>query len=135
MNKKQLLALSIFSVLVISSFGIANVMASENTNNNPIASQIENIQRKFGITLTEEQKTQIEAKKQELETSKAEELTKWQSMTLDQWKQQEIAKINAVTQEEFDKIKAQRIKMLENNGWHKGGRFGNMDKPIDEPAE
>jgi len=131
MNKKQLLALSIFSVLVISSFGIANVMASENTNDNPIASQIENIQRKFGITLTDEQKTQIEAKKQELETSKAEELTKWQSMTLDQWKQQQIEQINATTQEEFDKIKAQRIKMLENNGWHKGGRFGFImeDKP------
>jgi alpha-galactosidase/6-phospho-beta-glucosidase family protein len=132
MNKK-LLALSIFTVLVISSFGVASVMASENTNDNSIASHIQNIQKKFGITLTDEQKTQIEAKKQELETNKAEELTKWQSMTLEQWKQQEIAKINAVTQEEFDKIKAQRIKMLENNGWHKGGRFGFIME--DKPAE
>lgn len=133
MNKKQLLALSVFTVLVISSFGVASVMASGNTNDNSIASHIQNIQRKFGITLTDEQKAQIEAKKQELETSKAEELTKWQSMTLEQWKQQEIAKINAVTQEEFDKIKAQNIKMLENNGWHKGGRFGFIME--DKPAE
>jgi hypothetical protein len=123
MNKK-LLAVSIFSALVISTFGIANVMACG-------TSQIENFQKKFGITLTEEQRAQIETKKQEMETKRTEELAKWQSMTLDQWKQQEIAKINATTQAEFDKIKEQRVKMLENNGWHKGGKFGNINKPAE----
>jgi Zn-dependent M16 (insulinase) family peptidase len=124
MNKKQLLTTAIFSALFVSVFGIASVMASEN-------SQIENFQKRFGITLTDEQKAVIETKEKEMETKKAEELVKWQSMTLDQWKAQEIERINNTTQEEFDKIKEQRIKMLENNGFHKGGRFGDMNKPAE----
>ncbi|GMX58495.1 MAG: hypothetical protein MCSN_1490 [Candidatus Microsyncoccus archaeolyticus] len=123
MNKK-LLALSIFSVLTFCAFGIANVMASE-TN------LMDKFQERFGITLTDEQKAQIQTKQQEMETKRSEELAKWQSMTLEEWKTQEIQRINSVTQEEFDKMKEQRTKMLQNNGEHRGGRFGPMEGPAE----
>jgi len=126
MNKK-LLAISIFSTLIFCAFGIAGVMASE-------TSQIEKFQERFGITLTDEQKTQIQTREQEMENKRTEELTNWQSMTLEEWKAEQIARINAITQEEFDQMKERRIQMLQsdNNGWHKGGRFfGGMDKPAE----
>lgn len=123
MNKK-LLAVSIFSVLTICMFGIVNVMASEN-------SQIENFQKRFGIALTEEQKAQIETKKQEMETKRAEDVAKWQSMTLEQWKSQEIQRINSVTEEQFNKMKEQKTKMMENNGRRGFGKLGKIEKPAE----
>ncbi len=124
MNKKQLLAISIFSVLAVCVFGVASVKASE-------TSIIDNFQKRFGINLTEEQKAQIQTQQQEMETKRSENLAKWQSMTLDQWKAQEIERINNITQEEFDKMKKQKTKMLQDNGFHKGGRFMNMERPAE----
>ncbi len=92
---------------------------------------MDKFQERFGITLTDEQKAQIQTKQQEMETKRSEELAKWQSMTLEEWKTQEIQRINSVTQEEFDKMKEQRTKMLQNNGEHRGGRFGPMEGPAE----
>jgi alpha-galactosidase/6-phospho-beta-glucosidase family protein len=124
MNKKQLLAISMFSLLAVCVFGVASVKASEN-------SIIDSFQKRFGITLTEEQKNQIQTQQQEMENKRAEELAKWQSMTLDQWKAQEIERINNTTQEEFDKIKEQKTNMFQGKGGHKGGRPMNMEKPAE----
>jgi len=131
--KKQTLLLSLFAALVISSFGVVNVMASENTGT---LNKIDHFQKMFGITLTDEQKTQLENKQKEQDTKRAEELAKWQSMTLDTWKTQEIARINAITQDQFDKMKEQHINMLKNGKGGMGGEFnGGMKLRLDKPAE
>ncbi|MDD5098385.1 MAG: hypothetical protein PHD31_01550 [Candidatus Pacebacteria bacterium] len=129
MNKKQILLLYLFSAFVVSSFGIANVMASNSTGT---LNQADQFQKRFGITLTPEQKTQMETKQKEVDTKRSEELAKWQSMTLDVWKQQEIAKINSTTQEQFDKTKERQINMLKNG---KGNMGEFRGEKLDKPAE
>jgi len=128
MNKKQILLFSVLSVFIISGFGIASVTASGNTTG--ALNQIQEIQKRLGITLTEDQKVQMEAKQKEMETKRSEELSKWQSMTLETWKQQEIDKINATTQDQFDKMKERQVNMLKNG---KGfmGEFKNREKPAE----
>jgi hypothetical protein len=130
MNKKQTLFLSLFSALVISSFGIMSAMAANSTS---VSNQVDNFQKRFGITLTDEQKTQMQTKQTEAETKRAEELTKWQTMTLDAWKQQEILRINSTTQEQFDKMKDQHVNMLKNGKG--GGMGGEFRKGLDKPAK
>lgn len=125
MNKK-ILILSLFAAFIISSFSIANVFASE--SNSPV----DRIQKMFGITLTDQQKTQLESKQKEQDAKRAEELSKWQSMTLDAWKAQEIERINAITQDQFDKMKEQHINMLQNGKGGMGREFHGMS---DRPAE
>ncbi|MFA5714463.1 MAG: hypothetical protein WC998_01820 [Candidatus Paceibacterota bacterium] len=131
MNKKQILLLSIFSALIISGFGFVSVMASSGTGTAGVLNKVQEIQKRLGITLTPEQQTQIDAKQKEMETKRADELTKWQSMTLDLWKQQEISKINSTTQEQFDKIKERNINMFKNGK----GFMGRFDKGTEEPAD
>jgi len=128
MNKKQLLMLSAISALIVSSFGVVSVFAANSTST---SNQIQELQNRFGITLTDEQKTQIQTKQTEMEAKRATELTQWQSMDLATWKQQQIDKINATTQAEFDKIKERQINMLQN-----GKGFGSgLQKGMDKPAE
>ena len=116
--------LSLVSALIVSGFGAVNAFASNNQ------SQLQNFQNRFGITLTEEQKTQIQAKETEMETKRATELAKWESMNLSTWKQQQIDKINATTQEEFDKIKEQQVNRLKNGkGFGPGLGGERMEKP------
>jgi hypothetical protein len=50
MDKKQLLLLSAISALVISGFGAVRVFAADSTD---ISKRIEDIQNRFGITLTD----------------------------------------------------------------------------------
>lgn len=127
MNKKQILLFSVISAFIISGFGIMSVMASENA---VLPSQADRFQKMFGITLTDEQKTQMEAKQKEAETKRSEELSKWQLMTLENWKQQETDRINSTTQDQFDKIKERQVNMLKNG---KGfmGEFKNREKPAE----
>ena len=125
MNKKQILLFSVLSAFIISGFGIASVMASGNTTG--VLNQIQEIQKRFGITLTEDQKVQMEAKQKETEIKRSEELSKWQSMTLETWKQQEIDKINSTTQDQFDKMKERQVNMLKN-GKEFTGEFKNKEK-------
>ncbi len=131
MNKK-LWAFSVLSALIISGFGVANVLASESAATTSKPSQLEELQKRFGITLTDEQKAQVEVKQKEAETKRSEELAKWQSMTLDTWKQQEIARVSATTQAEFDKIKEMHIKSPEQG---RGMRGGFNPSNSQEPAE
>ena len=126
--KKQTLLLSLFAALVISGFGVVSAMASENTG---ALNKADHFQKMFGITLTEEQKAQVEAKQKEAETKRSEELAKWQSMTLDSWKAQEIAKLNATTQDQFDKMKEQHVNMLKNGK----GSMGQFGERFNKPAE
>jgi hypothetical protein len=126
MNKKQILLLSLFSAFIISSFGIASAMASNNGIN-----QINQFQKRTGITLTPEQKIQIETKQKEAETKRAEELNKWQTMTIDSWKTQEIQRINNTTQEQFDKMKERQINMFKNGK----GNMGEFREGFNKPAE
>ena len=124
--KKQTLLLSLFAAIIVSSFGVASAMASE--NNNPS----DRIQKMFGITLTDDQKTQLEARQKDQDLKRAEELAKWESMTFDAWKTQEIARINAITQDQFDKMKEQHVNMLKNG---KGGMGFQKGFKFDKPAE
>ena len=121
--------LSLVSALIVSGFGAVNAFASNSTS---VANHIQNFQEKFGITLTEEQKTQIQTKETEMENKRATELTEWQNMTLATWKQQQIDKINATTQEEFDKIKEQQVNRLKNG---KGFGPGFSGQRMEKPAE
>jgi hypothetical protein len=128
MNKRQIFLLSTISALIVSGFGIASVFAANSTS---VSNHVQDFQNRFGITLTDEQKTQMQTKQTEMETKRAAELTSWESMTLTTWKQQQIDKINATTQEEFDKIKEQRVNMLKN-----GKGFGpGLERRMEKPAE
>jgi hypothetical protein len=129
MDKKQLFLLSAVSALIVSGFGVASAFASNSGN---VSDKIQEFQNRFGITLTEEQKTQMQTKQTEMETQRATELTKWESMDLATWKQQQIDKINATTQAEFDKIKARQVNMLKNG---KGFGPGMGGERIEKPAE
>jgi PIN domain nuclease of toxin-antitoxin system len=131
MNKKQLLVLSAISALIVSGFGAVSVLAANNTNSSSSLNRVEQVQKMFGITLTDEQKTQIQTKQTEMEATRAAELAKWQSMDLATWKQQQIDKINATTQTEFDKTKTREVNMLQN-----GKGFGHgPQKGMEKPAE
>ena len=110
MDKRQLLLLSAVSALIVSGFGAVNAFAS---NSNGISNQ-------------------IQTKETEMETKRATELTNWEAMTLATWKQQQIDKINATTQEEFDKIKEQQVNMLKNG---KGFGPGLSGERKEKPAE
>lgn len=129
MNKKQFLMLSAVSALIVSGFGVASAFASNSIN---VSDRIQEFQNRFGITLTEEQKTQMQTKQTEMETQRATELTKWESMDLATWKQQQIDKINATTQAEFDKIKERQVNMLKNG---KGFGPGMGGERMEKPAE
>lgn len=129
MHKKQLLILSAVSVLIVSGFGIASVFASAPTS---LSTQVQNFQNRLGITLTDEQKTQIETKQAQTEAQKATDLTKWEAMDLATWKQQQIDKINATTQADFDKIKVRQVNMLKNG---KGFGLGLGREKTGNPAE
>lgn len=129
MNKKQLFMLSAVSALIVSSFGIVSAFASNSTS---VANQVQNFQNRFGITLTDAQKTQMETKKTEMETKRAAELATWQSMDIATWKQEQINKINATTQAEFDKIKERQINILKNG---KGFGLGLGGERKEKPAE
>lgn len=133
MNKKQLLLLSAISALVISgSFGAVKVFASNSTDSASSLSKVEQIQKMFGITLTDEQKTQITAKETEETTKKSEELAKWEAMDFATWKQQQIDKINATTEDEFTKIKERQVDMLKNGkGFERGFGGEKMEKPAE----
>lgn len=128
MNKKRLLLLLVISALIVSSgFGAAKALAA-----NP--DRAEQIQKMFGITLTSEQKNQLAAKDSEMEAERAAELAKWEAMDLATWKQQQIDKINATTQDEFDKIKEKQINMLKNGKGFGPGlekRNGGMERPAE----
>jgi len=133
MKKKQLLLLSAISALIISgSFGAVRVFAANNTDSNSSLTKAEQIQKMFGITLTDEQKTQITAKETEQSTKRAEELAKWEAMDLATWKQQQIDKINATTEDEFAKTKEQQVNMLKNG---KGFGPGLGGERMEKPAE
>ncbi|HNY35963.1 MAG TPA: hypothetical protein PLD14_01775 [Candidatus Pacearchaeota archaeon] len=129
MNKRQLLLLSAVSALIVSGFGVINAFASDSTS---ISNKIQELQNRFGITLTDEQKNQIQTKQTEMETQRATELAKWEAMDLATWKQQQIDKINATTQEEFDKIKTRQVDMLKNG---KGFGPGLGGERMEKPAE
>lgn len=129
MDKRQLLLLSAVSALIVSGFGAVNAFAS---SENGISNQIQKFQERFGITLTDEQKNQIQTKETEMETQRAAELAKWEAMTLATWKQQQIDKINATTQKEFDKIQEHQIDMLKNG---KGFGPGLGGERKGKPAE
>ena len=129
MDKRQLLLLSAVSALIVSGFGAVNTFAS---SENGISNQIQKFQERFGITLTDEQKNQIQTKETEMGTQRATELAKWETMTLATWKQQQIEKINATTEEEFNKIKEQRVNMLKNG---KGFGPGLSGERKEKPAE
>jgi thiamine biosynthesis lipoprotein ApbE len=129
MNKKQFLILSVISALIVSGLGTVSVFASNSTS---VSNHIQNLQERFGITLTEEQKTKLQVKETEMETKRATELTEWQNMTLAAWKQQQIDKINATTQEEFDKVKTRQVNMLKNG---KGFGLGMGGERMEKPAE
>jgi|WetSurMetagenome_2_1015567.scaffolds.fasta_scaffold88827_3 hypothetical protein len=132
MNKKQIALFSLFSALIISGFGIVSAMASSTTTGTTSADKVSQIEKMFGITLTDEQKTQVQTKQTEMETKKAEELAKWQAMTLDTWKEQEIARINATTQDQFDQMKEKQVNRLQNDKGFEGGPHGQT---MDQPAE
>jgi len=133
MNKKQIFLFSIFSALIISGFGIASVMASSagtlTAGTTGIQNMTQELQKRFGITLTPDQQAQVDAKQKEMATNKANELAKWQSMTLDTWKQQEIAKINSTTQAQFDSMKTKQVNMLQNGKGFRGGFNKGMEAP------
>ncbi len=129
MNKKQLLVLSAISALIVSVFGAVSVFAANASTGT--SNQIQEFQNRFGITLTDEQKTQIQTKQTEMEATKATELAKWQSMDLATWKQQQIDKINATTQTEFDKIKTREVNMLQNGKGFGHGPQEGMEKPAE----
>lgn len=130
MNKKQVLLLSAISALIISgSFGAVRVFAANSTDSN---SSLTKVEKMFGITLTDEQKTQITAKENEQSTKRAEELAKWEAMDLATWKQQQIDKINATTEDEFAKTKEQQVNMLKNG---KGFGPGLGGERMEKPAE
>jgi thiamine biosynthesis lipoprotein ApbE len=133
MNKKQLLLLSAISALIISgSFGAIRVFAANNIDSSSSLSKVEQIQKMFGITLTDEQKTQVTAKETEDSTKRAEELAKWEAMDLATWKQQQIDKINATTEDEFTKIKERQVDMLKNGkGFGPGLGRERMEKPAE----
>jgi len=131
MNKKQVLVFSLLSALIVSGFGVASALAASSgivSNHQDRANQFE---ERFGITLTDEQKAQVQAKESERETKRAAELSKWESMTLDDWKQQEIDKINATTQDQFDKMKERRVNMLKNGKGFMGEFKGMREKPAE----
>lgn len=131
MQKKKLIIFSVLSTLIISAFGLATALAaSSETVSKTAPTRVEQIEQKFGITLTDEQKTQIQTKDTEMQAKRAEELAKWQNMTLDTWKAQEIERINATTQDQFDKMKEQHTNMLQNG---KGGM--GMHMGMEKPAE
>ena len=129
MNKKQVLMLSAVSALIVSGFAVVNAFASSPTS---VSDKVQEFQNRFGITLTEEQKTQMQTKQTEMETQRAAELTKWESMDLATWKQQQIDKINATTQAEFDKTKERQVNMLKNG---KGFGPGMGGERMEKPAE
>lgn len=131
MNKKQVLIFSVLSALIVSGFGVASALAASSGIVANAGNRVDQLESRYGITLTDEQKTQIETKEKESETKRAEELTKWENMTLDTWKQQEIAKINATTQDQFDKMKERQVNMLKNG---KGG-MGEFKDRMEKPAE
>ncbi|MFA5085983.1 MAG: hypothetical protein WC468_00070 [Candidatus Paceibacterota bacterium] len=131
MQKKKLIIFSILSALIVSGFGLATAMAASSGIASNALNQADQLEKRYGITLTEEQKTQVQAKETEMESKRAEELAKWQNMTLDSWKQQEIERINATTQEQFDKMKEQHVNMLKNG---KGG-MGMFGPKTEKPAE
>jgi len=131
MNKKQVLVFSVLSALIISGFGIASALAASSGIIANASNKVEQFEERFGITLTDEQKTQIAAKETEAETKRAAELTKWENMTLDSWKQQEIARINATTQDQFDKMKERQVNMLKNGKGFMGEFRGMKEKPAE----
>jgi len=131
MNKKRLVVFSVLSALIISGFGIMGALASTSDVVDAF-DQVTELQQRFGITLTDEQKTQVEAKQTEMETKRAADLSEWENMTLDQWKAQQIEEINATTQDQFDKIKERQVNMLKNGKGSMGefrGRGG--EKPTE----
>lgn len=119
------------SALIISGFGLATAMAASSGIVANAGNQAEQLEQRFGITLTEEQKTQIAARETETQAKRAEELAKWENMTLDAWKAREIERINSTTQEQFDKMKEQHVNMLKNG---KGG-MGEFKFRMEKPAE
>lgn len=132
MQKKKLIIFSVLSTLIISAFGLATALAaSSETVSKAAPAQAEQIEQRYGITLTEEQKTQIAARETESQAKRAEELAKWENMTLDAWKAREIERINSTTQEQFDKMKEQHVNMLKNG---KGG-MGEFKFRMEKPAE
>lgn len=132
MNKKQAIVFSLLSALIVSGFGVASALAASSGIVANAPDKVTQLENRYGITLTDEQKAQIEAKDQEAETKRAEELAKWQNMTLDTWKAQEIERINATTQDQFDKMKERQINMSENG---KGAPMGDFKGMGDKPAE
>jgi len=128
MNKKQLIVFSVLSTLIVSSFGIMSALAASSET---IANKATQFEKRYGITLTDEQKTQIEAKETEATTKRTAELTKWENMTLDAWKQQEIERINATTQDQFDKMKERQVNMLKNGKGNMGEFRGMGEKPAE----
>jgi hypothetical protein len=56
-----------------------------------------------------------------------------EAMDLAIWKQQQIDKINATTEDEFTKIKERQVEMLKNGGgdFKRGGPQGDMGKPAE----
>jgi hypothetical protein len=131
MNKKRLIVFSVLSALIISGFGIMSVLAAS-SGVVDVPDQATQFQQRFGITLTDEQKAQVEAKQTEMETKRATELSQWENMTLDQWKAQQIEKINATTQDQFDKIKERQVNMLKNG---KGSMGEFKGRGGEKPAE
>jgi len=131
MQKKKLIIFSILSALIVSGFGLATAMAASSGIASNAPGQAEQFEKRYGITLTDEQKTQIQSKETEMQSKREEELSKWQNMTLDSWKQQEIERINATTQDQFDKMKEQRVNMFKNG---KGG-MGMFGPKAEKPAE
>jgi hypothetical protein len=106
MNKKQFLLMSVVSTLIISSFGIMSVFASDSEN---VSNHIQQFQNRFKTILTEEQKNEMQTKRIEMESQREMQLAKWEVMDITSWKQQKIDKINATTQAEFDKIKEREV--------------------------
>lgn len=131
MNKKQLIVFSVLSTLIVSGFGVMSALAASSETVANVPNKVQQFQERFGITLTDEQKTQIAAKETEAETKRAAELAKWESMTLDSWKQREIDRINATTQDQFDKMKERQVNILKNGK----GNMGEFRKMGEKPAE
>ncbi|MFA5169301.1 MAG: hypothetical protein WC420_00940 [Candidatus Paceibacterota bacterium] len=131
MNKKQLIVFSVLSTLIVSGFGIMSALAASSETIANVPNKVSQIEEKYGITLTDTQKTQIAAKETEAETKRAAELTKWENMTLDAWKQQEIDKINATTQDQFDKMKERQVNILKNGKGNMGEFRGMGEKPAE----
>lgn len=130
MQKKKLIIFSVLSALIVSGFGLATAMAASSGIASNAPDQASQIEKRYGITLTDEQKAQMETKETEMQTKRTEELAKWQSMTLDSWKQQEIDRINSTTQDQFDKMKEQHVNMLQKDKGGMGMR-GMMEKPAE----